>query len=82
MVGILLNLFNSINFSHSGNIESLVTSGSKADIVGKARTYEVWQGTDGFSYYLKIFSHGHEATRVVGGFASADEAIDYLNSNY
>jgi hypothetical protein len=83
MVSALLNLLNSITFSGSGSIESFVSSGSKRDACGATLcTFEVWQGTDGLSYYLKIYPNGNEATRVVGSFASAEEALDYLNSNY
>jgi hypothetical protein len=83
MVAALLNLLNSITFPGSGSVESFVSSGLKGDACGgKPRTFEVKQGADGFSYYLKVYSHGHEATRVVGAFASAEEAFEYLNSNY
>jgi hypothetical protein len=77
MVAAILNLFNSITFPGSGNMQSLGTSGVKGN-----RAFEIHQGTDGFSYYLKIYSNGLEATRVVGSFASVEEAIDYLNENY
>lgn len=83
MVATLLNLLNSINFPNFGSVEPFVSSGLKSDANGgKPRAFEIRQGTDGFNYYLKIFSNGNEATRVVGAFTSAEEALDYLNSNY
>lgn len=77
MIAAILSLFNSIAFSTSGNIEPSVISGIKEN-----RAFEIHQSIDRFSHYLKIYSNGVEATRVIGSFTSAEEALDYLNENY